>query len=231
VDAVEKGRRLDRFGRHRTDKGAGAQSSAERLKRAGVGYATGHVLHLPNIQVVMNHLKYSIFTLGALLALPFSLQAGPACCGGGAHAHGNPSAEGVSGDAVEDPRKAWVQSYEGVSEALVEDELDTAKEEAQGLARTLQAFEGYERIHRHAEDVAEAQTLEAARSAFRLLSHAVIERVSDHDGFHVMNCPMVEDGQWLQSEREVRNPYMGQRMVRCGSVARTTGPDEDGHQH
>src|SRR5690606_34551525 len=38
------------------------------------------------------------------------------------------------------------------------------------------------------------------------------------EGLHAFECPMVEgDGVWLQPSPELQNPYMGPRMLVCGS--------------
>lgn len=72
--------------------------------------------------------------------------------------------------------------------------------------------------------------LEALRSAFEGLSGALIEvdREFGHGAsqprFEV-HCPMASDGagaSWLQLGEEIRNPYFGAPMLRCGVVTRTS---------
>jgi Cu(I)/Ag(I) efflux system membrane fusion protein len=41
------------------------------------------------------------------------------------------------------------------------------------------------------------------------------------DAAYVMHCPMAFDNrgaQWLQNSQELRNPYFGQTMLKCGSI-------------
>ncbi|GMV98640.1 MAG: hypothetical protein AMXMBFR83_29890 [Phycisphaerae bacterium] len=41
-------------------------------------------------------------------------------------------------------------------------------------------------------------------------------------------CPMAFDnkgGRWLQAARDIRNPYFGEKMLRCGEIQGLIGPD------
>ena len=71
--------------------------------------------------------------------------------------------------------------------------------------------------------------IEKARlDAFRPISHAIVRLASMIRGenattqFSQMFCPMVKggSGDWLQPNRELRNPYWGSKMLTCGDVVR-----------
>ena len=41
---------------------------------------------------------------------------------------------------------------------------------------------------------------------------------------YVQHCPMADDNagaDWLSLDKEIRNPYFGDKMLKCGSVAET----------
>ena len=68
--------------------------------------------------------------------------------------------------------------------------------------------------------------IEAARVSFERMSDAVISlqtRFGHHgsETWHVAYCPMAFDNkgaEWLQKGTQIRNPYFGDAMLRCGEV-------------
>jgi len=76
------------------------------------------------------------------------------------------------------------------------------------------------------EGAADAEELEALRTAFGDLSTAVVSiaREFGHDGeggFYEVFCPMAFDNRgapWLQTSETVRNPYFGAAMSGCGDI-------------
>ncbi|QDT66643.1 efflux RND transporter periplasmic adaptor subunit [Calycomorphotria hydatis] len=73
------------------------------------------------------------------------------------------------------------------------------------------------------------QSLADARKKFKSISYAVVtlstlvrgEQASE--SFHQFFCPMVPQGEgdWLQTEKLLSNPYWGSQMLRCGELVRT----------
>lgn len=120
-----------------------------------------------------------------------------------------------------------VASYESVSEALVNDDLDAARSAADSLAKVANQ-EDMPNIANTAGKVADASSLDEARKAFKSLSGQVIALAKGDEEYTVMTCPMVEDGRWLQSDKTVSNPYMGQKMPGCGMPASKKGMMMDG---
>jgi Cu(I)/Ag(I) efflux system membrane fusion protein len=60
------------------------------------------------------------------------------------------------------------------------------------------------------------------RRTFGDLSRAVVSLLSEHStlarGRYVFQCPMAQGYQkWVQTGERLENPYMGGRMLRCGS--------------
>jgi Cu(I)/Ag(I) efflux system membrane fusion protein len=63
-----------------------------------------------------------------------------------------------------------------------------------------------------------------ARSAFGDLSRAFVQLLAAapplRQGRHIFECPMAEGYQkWVQVSSEMANPYMGKKMLKCGSEA------------
>lgn len=67
-----------------------------------------------------------------------------------------------------------------------------------------------------------ARDLGAARAAYAELMRALVAVLTANEhlraGFHVFRCPMAEGfQQWIQTEEELHNPYMGHAMPACGT--------------
>ncbi|MGO8767114.1 MAG: DUF3347 domain-containing protein [Limisphaerales bacterium] len=85
----------------------------------------------------------------------------------------------------------------------------------QGDAKMLPAEVGTE-----AEALTQVKDLQAARAAFKPLSNSLIKYLADHkakEAYVQVYCPMA-DASWLQADKNVKNPYMGQAMSECGEI-------------
>lgn len=82
-------------------------------------------------------------------------------------------------------------------------------------------------VAQHSEHLHHLELQKARHEAFRPISHAVVKLASLVRGseaansFHHMFCPMVKggSGDWLQQDKELRNPYWGSKMLTCGERA------------
>ena len=88
--------------------------------------------------------------------------------------------------------------------------------------------------------VVEADALNTSRAAFSPLSKQMMtaaKRFGAPSGpLYQFRCPMALGGEgatWVQTDKETRNPYLGQDMLRCGGVIDAlSGVDEkEGHDH
>jgi hypothetical protein len=66
--------------------------------------------------------------------------------------------------------------------------------------------------------------LEGARQDFGYLSKAIIEILKEEPSLqtevYLFECPMAQDYKyWIQKSKSINNPYMGQKMLECGSTA------------
>jgi hypothetical protein len=127
-----------------------------------------------------------------------------------------------------------VSAYEVIREALAEDRSDVGAEaEAlaaaarEGAATAPKSFSGLlEDLSSAAEQLARVKggDLAAARQAFGGLSRALIvllsEDVTLQRGRYVYECPMAEGyKKWVQVSKGRSNPYMGSKMLQCGTEA------------
>lgn len=71
--------------------------------------------------------------------------------------------------------------------------------------------------------ISKSTDVEAQREQFETLSTSMITltKATKPATSYVQFCPMAAEGKgalWLSDKREVRNPYYGDKMLKCGSV-------------
>ena len=76
-----------------------------------------------------------------------------------------------------------------------------------------------------ASDIVESTNIAGARQAFKSWSDALIAKVErglpESAVAYKMHCPMAfgnQGGSWLQGSEDLRNPYFGAMMLKCGVV-------------
>jgi Cu(I)/Ag(I) efflux system membrane fusion protein len=87
-------------------------------------------------------------------------------------------------------------------------------------------------IQEHSEKISELEDVEEQRKQFDFLSQALIKTIKvfgvADDSLYVEHCPMAFDNtgaDWLSEESEIRNPYFGDKMMKCGIVKDTITKD------
>ena len=74
---------------------------------------------------------------------------------------------------------------------------------------------------RQRANLAQAKDIKAARQAFKPLSASLVKYLADNKAgrgiYHEAYCPMVK-ASWLQTEKTIKNPYMGKEMLTCGEL-------------
>lgn len=76
-------------------------------------------------------------------------------------------------------------------------------------------------------------SIEEARKKFKPISHLLVTLATTYRGanakvpFYHFFCPMVPEGEgdWLQPNNQLINPYFGSQMLNCGDLVRTIPPD------
>ncbi|MCG3147744.1 MAG: hypothetical protein PCFJNLEI_01185 [Verrucomicrobiae bacterium] len=117
-----------------------------------------------------------------------------------------------------------LEQYAKIQTALAGDSTDGVREAAQAIAKqakddsnkTLPAD-----VAAHAEILAKANDLAAARTAFKALSASLSRYLSTANiqtgHYFQMHCGMAK-ADWLQTDKDVKNPYYGGSMLRCGQL-------------
>lgn len=80
-------------------------------------------------------------------------------------------------------------------------------------------------IESHGSAIINSKDIEDQRNQFDFLSQAMIKSIkafgTSDKTYYVQYCPMAKGNQgadWLSTEEQIRNPYFGDKMMKCGSV-------------
>ncbi|MFZ0391541.1 MAG: DUF3347 domain-containing protein [Calditrichia bacterium] len=131
------------------------------------------------------------------------------------------------------------EAYLQIKNALVNDNAEKASENASEFLKSLknvdagQLAEGTKEewqekasiMTEQARQIKSAESLAEQRKAFGKLSEAVGFAAKKYGPLNTtlyrQYCPMAfnnEGGQWLSTSEEIRNPYFGSKMMKCGKV-------------
>ena len=132
---------------------------------------------------------------------------------------------------------AVLNDYFNLKDALVNDDNSKAKTLGNTLANSLKSFDAsnysdsektelkdiIEDAAEHAEHIGESD-IKHQREHFKTLSKDVTDLVAitgTNTKIYEQFCPMYDGGTaWLSTKEEVRNPYFGSKMLKCGKVQR-----------
>jgi hypothetical protein len=149
--------------------------------------------------------------------------------------------------AADDGFPTLAQHYESIRQALLHDGMDGVAEHGSQLAAAARELErGFSpakagvsaadaeaarallpRIAAAADGVGRAADLKAAREGFTTLSERMIALAALAGAdLTVGYCPMAK-ASWLQPDGQVGNPYMGQKMARCGTLKQVAAESAD----
>jgi len=138
----------------------------------------------------------------------------------------NPNAEAVLAD------------YFMLKDALVGDDTKKAAQAGTKLMASLKAFDTksyskeeqkeladiIEDATEHAEHISES-AIDHQREHFKTLSKDITDMVAitgTKSTLYEQFCPMYDKGSaWLSTSNEVKNPYYGSKMLKCGKVQKT----------
>lgn len=181
-------------------------------------------------------------TVKLILALALGLFAfGCSQSQGESPSAGKPTAKEPAGAEVPAAARADVDAalarYEEIRALLVDDKLAQTKEPAAKLATAAEkaSKKGGASLKAHLdalakaarafeEQVAKEASPDEVRKAYGEVSRAVVALIhaapSLRQGRHLFQCPMAQGyDKWVQTSPELKNPYMGTRMPKCGSKA------------
>ncbi|MDX1683814.1 MAG: efflux RND transporter periplasmic adaptor subunit [Saprospiraceae bacterium] len=130
-----------------------------------------------------------------------------------------------------------VNEYLNLKDALVESDNSKAKAAIINIENSVESMdrpsvrgdtllywnEIYDQLTSVSSDLKVAGDIAQKREGFELLSETLIKAVwsfgIEGDSLYLQHCPMVNDNtgaDWLSRESYVRNPYFGNKMLKCG---------------
>ena len=124
-------------------------------------------------------------------------------------------------------------AYYNVKDALVSTDAAKAKTSAAELVAALDKVnaanlsatdkKAMATAKTKAADISKSTDVDVQREAFEGLSTSMIAlaKATKPAKTYVQFCPMAAEGKgasWLSDKKEVRNPYYGDKMLKCGSV-------------
>ncbi|MBS1976698.1 MAG: DUF3347 domain-containing protein [Bacteroidetes bacterium] len=140
--------------------------------------------------------------------------------------------------AVKAQFNGFLSDYYALNQSLINDNYDAAKAAASKMSETVAKFDmskipmGEQMEFYHTQQAAinsalknigQSGDIEEARNEIAPLSEALYALVKAYQPqeteLYYQFCPMARNGEganWLSSTKEISNPYMGQRMPKCG---------------
>jgi Cu(I)/Ag(I) efflux system membrane fusion protein len=143
--------------------------------------------------------------------------------------------------------KSLADRYLILKDAFVDTDHKKASEAASDFVENLQQvnmnlltgdahvywMEQQEIFLAHGERVAEMEDIEDQRKQFGYISDALIKSIEafgiQGDTLFVQYCPMAfknSGADWIASDETIRNPYFGDKMMKCGNVKRILQGDQ-----
>ena len=115
------------------------------------------------------------------------------------------------------------QHYIHIKTALI----NTDAKEAKSGAEMLDKVTDNETLKTVATKIADTEDIETQREAFSELTaqlEALLDDSLSSGELYKQYCPMAFNntgGYWLSDDKEIRNPYFGDKMLKCGMVKET----------
>lgn len=120
-----------------------------------------------------------------------------------------------------------ISFYLEIKQALVDSETEKASASAAAMRQILNNKESElaESLLSSVEGIMQSVQIEEQRKHFSMLSEVLYDMVKMTNiidfTLYWQYCPMAmndEGAYWLSSEKEINNPYFGNKMLRCGST-------------
>ncbi len=120
------------------------------------------------------------------------------------------------------------EHYIHVKDALVASKAEEAKMGAGELQKALKDVSGAAKAIEAAAKLANTPDLGEQRKVFSTLSNEIAALVKggklSMGSLYLEYCPMANNNEgayWLSNEKQIKNPYFGDKMLKCGSVKET----------
>jgi len=131
------------------------------------------------------------------------------------------------------------ESYITLKDALVQTDPSAAVAAAMGFSTTLAQVDKtlltgdaetywlkkWKNLQKHSEKIAKIGDIEKQRKQFQGVTKLLIPSLQafglEGTTIYIQHCPMAFNNRgadWLSTEEQIRNPYFGDKMMKCGSV-------------
>jgi major membrane immunogen (membrane-anchored lipoprotein) len=128
----------------------------------------------------------------------------------------------------DDKLNAVYQHYVHLTTALTNGDMAEAKIAGNAIEVGAKQVAGGEAVAANATKITAATDIEAQRTAYAALSNDFITLVKksglNSGELYVDHCPMAmndKGASWISANKEIRNPYFGEKMMTCGEVKET----------
>ena len=125
----------------------------------------------------------------------------------------------------DDVLNAIYGQYAHLTVALTQDNLAEAKLAANAIEAGAREISNNSNLAASAASIVSAPDIEKQRAAYSKLSNEMVVLLKKagmaEAELYVEYCPMAFDNKgavWISSTKEVRNPYFGEKMLKCGEV-------------
>lgn len=117
--------------------------------------------------------------------------------------------------------------YLAIGKALADDSLKGVASQAAAMKSLVEREKsGFfpKELPADLDRLAKATDLDTARLAYKDVSDRLIALFRDHHvqtgHYFVCTCPMAQ-ASWIQTDKEIKNPFYGSAMLLCGDVTET----------
>ncbi len=129
----------------------------------------------------------------------------------------------LKNDLVNSDTNAATESIHQLDKSLSEVDMTLVKEESHEYWMKIN-----QALQTHVDLLKERKDIEEQRRQFSFISNQLIQSLRvygvDNAKYYVQYCPMAfdnEGAEWLSQEDYVKNPYFGDKMMKCGTVQET----------
>ena len=123
----------------------------------------------------------------------------------------------------DDKLNAVYQHYIHLTDALTRADVAEAKIAANAIEAGAKEVSGGSTLMSAASKISSASSVEVQREAYKTMSNDMMKMIKkaglSEGKVYVQYCPMAFDNKgasWLSATEEIRNPYMGEKMMSCG---------------
>ncbi len=119
---------------------------------------------------------------------------------------------------------SYLGPYMDLKDALVKSDASKAQEAAEKLVAQLEKQDMETDMIKITKEIVKYDDLAMQRKAFKVVTDKLIftlKAMPGNQGVFVQHCPMAfnnSGANWLSMSEEIRNPYFGDMMLKCGRV-------------